>query len=171
MFVVRTEVPRWQRPHSIDLQEPVMTLMLKSLDSVASTVRFDVFATEKAAHLVGDEVYQRLFETRGQWNAVPSHSVYAIWQVTQPEHEGAFIESRRQLFEVRRRVLPTFAYDWLLKRTDEPGRYMVLGLYGDEAGATRLCREHPEIRQFLQAHPVGQYSAHDLTGLCCFRVI
>ena len=170
MYVVRTEVTHHQ-PQPFALQDIATSLVFQSLDSPDKLVRFDVFSSEVAAHSVGHEVYQRLFETRGQWNAVPSHSVYAIWQVMQPEHEAAFIESRRQLFEIRQRVLPTFVYDWLLKHTHESGRYLVLGLYGDEAGATKWCREHPEIQQFVQAHPAGDYSAQDLTGLRCFRVL
>ena len=47
---------------------------------------------------------------------------------------------------------------------------MVLGFYGDEEGATRLCREHPEIKQFAGTHPANQYTALDLTGLLCWRI-
>ncbi len=82
----------------------------------------------------------------------------------------AFVESRRQLFTLRRQVLPTFAADWLLKHHDQEGRYMVVGFYGDEEGASRLCREHPEIKRFVAAHPASEYSAVDLTGLLCWRI-
>ena len=47
---------------------------------------------------------------------------------------------------------------------------MVLGFYGDEDGATRLCREHLAIKQFAAAHPASQYTAVDLTGLLCWRI-
>ena len=76
----------------------------------------------------------------------------------------------RQLFALRQQVLPTFAADWLLRHLDHEGRYMVLGFYGDEEGATRLCREHPQIRQFAAAHPASDYSAVDLTGLRSWRI-
>jgi hypothetical protein len=171
MHVVRTEVTRQEQPRPIVMQQALASIVLQSLDSPDRVMRFDGFATEELARAAGNEVWQLVFETRGQWQTAPSHAVYAIWKVRQAEHEGTFIESRRQLFEVRRRFLPTFAYDWLLKDTGESGRYMVLGLYGDEAGATRLCREHPEIQQFLQTHPADQYSAQATTGLCCFRIV
>ena len=72
---------------------------------------------------------------------------------------------------IGRQVLPTFACDWLLKHTDVAGQYMVLGLYGDEEGATSLCRDHPAIKKFAHAHSAKEYSAQDLTGVCCFRVV
>ncbi len=46
----------------------------------------------------------------------------------------------------------------------------MLGLYGDEAGATRLCREHAHIQTLIKAHPAEDFSAIDLTGLRCFRI-
>jgi hypothetical protein len=47
---------------------------------------------------------------------------------------------------------------------------MVVGWYGDEEGASRLCREHPEIKQFAGAHPASDYAAVDVTGLICWRI-
>jgi hypothetical protein len=171
MHVVRTEGTRQQQPPPVVMQQALTSLVLQSLDSPDRVIRFDGFATEELAHAAGSEVYQLLFETQGQWRTASRYAVYAIWKVRQAAYEGAFIESRRQLFEVRRGALPTFAYDWLLKDTSESGRYMVLGLYGDEAGATRLCREHPQIQQFIQTHPADQYTAQATTGLCCFQIV
>jgi hypothetical protein len=135
-----------------------------------NVVRFDTFASRDSALASGVEVYELLFKINGKWTQAPSHAVYAIWQVMNLEYEEAFVESRRRLFRVRERVLPTFVYDWLLKRLDQAGYYLVLGLYGDEAGATRWCREHPAIQEFTQAHPAEAYTAADLTGLQCFRI-
>jgi hypothetical protein len=87
-----------------------------------------------------------------------------------PTHAVLFEENRRQLFMLRSKVLTTFAYDWLLKRLDHEGRYIVLGLYGDEEGATRLCRGHPDVVRFVQANPETSFTAVDLTELHCFRV-
>jgi hypothetical protein len=170
MYVVRTDFTR-QAQRAPVAKQAAASLILQSLASPGHMVRFDSFASASTARSRGGEVYQLLVETRGPWLAAPSHAVYALWEVTHPQHEAAFIESRRQLFQIRQRVLPTFAYDWLLKRIDAPGQYMVLGLYGDAEGAMQLCREHPEIKQFLQAHPASAYSALDLTGLCCLRVV
>ena len=133
-------------------------------------VQLDTFSSEKAARATGGEVYERLLEVKGLWNKMPSHAVYAVWEVRDAARAAAFVESRRQLFELRQQVLPTFAADWLLKNRDHEGRYMVMGFYGDEDGASRLCREHPQIKQFAAAHPASGYSAVDLSGLLCWRI-
>ena len=130
----------------------------------------DSFVSEADARATGREVYRIVLAVKGLWNKPPSHAVCAMWEVGDLERAAAFVESRRQLFTLRRRVLSTFAADWLLKHCDQEGRYMVLGFYGDEEGASRLCREHPEIKQFAGTHPASQYTALDLTGLLCWRI-
>jgi len=132
--------------------------------------RLDTFVSEGAARATGGEVYQVLFSVRGPWDKTPSHAVYAVWEVRDLGRAAAFVESRRQLFTLRQRVLSTFAADWLLKHYDQEGRYMVVGFYGDEEGASRLCREHPEIKRFAGAHSATDYTAVDLTGLLCWRI-
>ncbi len=168
MYVVRTELA--DRRHLYAKGDAMTTLILRALDVPTYSVRFDTFASESLARATGDEVYRLLFEVKGPWTDVPSHAVYAAWQVNDPTRAVLFEESRRQLFTLRSQVLATFAYDWLLKRLDHEGRYIVLGLYGDEEGATRLCREHPEVVRFVQANPATSFTAVDLTGLRCFRV-
>ena len=132
--------------------------------------RLDTFASQDAARATSGETYELLFEVKGPWGGPPSHAVYAIWEIRDAALAAEFVESRRQLFTLRQQVLPTFAADWLLKHCDQDGRYMVVGFYGDEEGATRLCREHPAIKQFAAAHPAGNYSAVDVTGLLCWRI-
>jgi hypothetical protein len=117
-----------------------------------------------------DESYERLIEVQGAWSEPAPFAVFAEWQVDDREQYGAFEESRRLLFEVRREHLRTFASDWLLRHRDVLGRYLVLGLYGDEEGASTLCRLHPEVQRFAQTHPPAQYAARDVSGLCVCRV-
>jgi hypothetical protein len=132
--------------------------------------RLDTFVSEGAARATGGEVYQVLFSVNGPWDRTPSYAVYAVWEVRDLGRAAAFVESRRQLFTLRQRVLSTFAADWLLKHHDQEGRCMVVGFYGDEEGASRLCREHPEIKQFAEAHPASDYTAVGLTGLLCWHI-
>ncbi len=142
----------------------------KSLRIPERMIRLDAFVSEGAARATGGEVYEVLFAVRGPWDKMPSYAVYAVWEIRDGGRAAAFVESRQQLFALRQQVLPTFAADWLLKHRDQEGRYMVLGFYGDEDGATRLCREHPAIRQFAAAHPASHYSAVDVSGLMCWRI-
>ena len=132
--------------------------------------RLDAFESEGAARATGGEVHELLLAVQGPWDKRPSHVVYAVWEIQDRGRAAAFVESRRQLFTLRQQVLPTFAADWLLKHRDQEGRYMVVGFYGDEEGATRLCREHPKIKEFAAANPASSYSAVDLTGLLCWRI-
>ena len=168
MYVVRTEFSGDQPP--VPESRAATSLILRSLDKPTQLMRFDTFTSKDAARAAGPEVYQLLFEVKGHWADAPTHAVYVEWQVNDPTRAAAFEESRRRLFALRRQVLATFAYDWLLKSLDRDGRYLVVGLYGDEEGATRLCRAHPEVQRFAQANPATSFAAIDLTGLCCFRV-
>ncbi len=121
------------------------SLMLRSLNDPNSLERFDTFEKESMARAAHGELYRLLFEVKGPWAEAPSHAVYA-WQVGDPRRAAAFEDSRREIFALRREVLATFSSDWLLRRLDREELYLVLGLYGDEAGATRFCREHPRFR-------------------------
>lgn len=168
MFVVYTEdLDRVPDNPALGARE---SLVLRSLNDPSRFVRFDAFATEAAARLGGAHPYRLVCEVQGRWIEAPTHAVYAKWQVDKPRGAAAFEESRRRLFVLRSHVLPTFVGDWLLKHLDNEGQYMVLGLYGDMDGATRLCRDHPEIKQFAQQHPATEFSARDITGLQCFRI-
>ncbi len=168
MYVVRIEFSEGQRPASV--HEAAASLILRSLDKPTQLMRFDTFFSEQKARAAAPDVYRLLFEVKGNWTNAPTHAVFAEWQVNDPTRAAGFEESRRRLFGLRRQVLGTFAYNWLLQSLDRKGRYLVLGLYGDEEGATRLCRAHPEIQRFAQANPIANFAAVDLTGLCCFRV-
>lgn len=168
LYVVRHEFSNAQ--DSGPLREARSAILLRSLDEPSHLTRFDTFASEQTARRAGGEAFQLLFEVTGLWAAPPTYAVFAEWQIAAPAFHHAFERGRKDLFDLRRRVLSTFASDWLLKRLDYEGRYLVLGLYGDEDGARRLCREHPEIQRFAAAHPATKYKAKDLTGLLCFRV-
>lgn len=170
-FIVRTEWKDTQEISSTVPRHMQMSFRLQALDAPDVKSCFEKYVAERSAREASDEVYQLAHETRGQWTATPNYAVYAVWQISNLKNEDAFVESRKKLFDIRKRVLPTFAFDWLLKRLDQRGQYMVVGLYGDEEGATRLCREHPEIKQFIQSHPASELTATDLTGLRCFRVL
>ena len=126
-------------------------------------------AARAAAGAAAGGLYQVLFAVRGPWPGSATYAVDAEWQLTDPAHATAFEASRQRLFELRSRILPTFVGDWLLRHLELPGRYLVLGLYGDEVGL-RQCRDHPEIRRFGQAHPPASYTATDLRGMRFFRV-
>lgn len=168
MYVVRFEFERAKQ--IVSPEGAMFSFVLRSLNDPNSWVRFDTFEAERLARAAHGEVHRLLFEVKGPWTDAPSHAVYAAWQVSDPARAASFEDSRRELFELRREVLATFAYDWLLKSLDHEGLYLVLGLYGDEEGATRLCREHPRIQNFIRANPAVNFSATDLTGLRCFRI-
>jgi hypothetical protein len=147
--------------------------VLDPLDAGQPVGRFDRFTTERAARTRrragGGEVYRVRVETRGPWAGAAPYAVYAIWHVAAPARAGAFEQRRRERFRLRGRVLPTFAVDWHRRAAAAPGRSLVLGLYGDEAGLRR-CRDHPDIRRFAQHHRPPDYAAPHLSGLRFFRV-
>jgi hypothetical protein len=167
MFVSKSEVPEGQGARW--LPRSAADLLLEPLDGVGRRVRFVTWETEDAAQDAGGEGYRQVLEIRGSWTGEPAYAVFAEWQVAEAAQERAFVESRRQLFTLRRQVLPSFAVDWLLQRLEQAGRFLVLGLYGDEDGL-RLCRDHPEIRRFAQAQRTAAYTATDVTGLRFFRL-
>jgi len=146
------------------------SLVLRSLDDVKSLERFDTFKTESMARAAHGELYPSCSRSKG---AGQKRRVTPSMQLTRlviRRGAGAFEGRGRQIFELRREILETFSYDWLLRRLDREGMSLVLGLYGDEEGATRLCREHPRIQSFIRANPAINFSATDLTGMRCFRV-
>jgi hypothetical protein len=166
MFVTRSELP--SRPMGAEPRTSI-GLLLEPLDGTGALVQFETFETSQAALRRGNDVYQRILEITGRWTDQPSHAVFAEWQVGDAVFADAFVESRRQLFELRRHILSTFAVDWLLQRVDDTSRYLVLGLYGDEGGL-RLCRDHPEIQRFARDHPASTFEARDVSGLHFFRI-
>ena len=169
-FVAMRELSREQMATRPPPGDASLSFDLVSLQDPSRMAQVDRFVSEAAARATGPEVYRTLLAVKGGWDKPPSHAVCAVWEVKDLTHAAAFVESRQQLFTLRQRVLPTFAADWLLQDCEHEGRYMVLGFYGDEEGATRLCREHPDIKQFAGAHPASQYTAVDLTGLLCWRI-
>ena len=169
-FVVARGLFRNQISGQAPPADASLSLAFRSLQDADHVARLDAFASEEAARAAGGEVYQALLAVNGQWDKPPSHAVCAIWELGDPKHAAAFAESRRQLFTLRQQVLPTFAADWLLKHHNQENRFMVVGFYGDEEGALRLCREHPKIKEFAAAHPASDYGAVDLTGLLCWQI-
>ena len=169
-FVALRELSQEQIATQSPPSEASLLLVLRSLQDPDRMAQIGRFVSKAAAQATGPGVYRTLLAVKGAWDKPPSHAVCAVWEVKDLQHAAAFVESRQQLFALRQHVLSTFAADWLLKHCDQEGRYMVLGFYGDEDGATRLCREHPEIKQFAAAHPASQYTAVDLTGLLCWRI-
>ncbi len=167
MYVIRREFTESET----FLHQRKEDLVLRALDRPSPAVSFRSFSSENEARLSGGEPYQLLFSQKGRYDGPPTHAVFAEWNLADPSRAIPFEESRRRLFELRRDVLKTFVVDWLLKGLEGAARYLVLGLYGDMEGATTLCRDHPEIRQFLRAHPAEQYSARDMTGLRSFRIV
>jgi len=149
------------------------SVLLQPLDDPAQPwVRLAAFATADAAGAAAGPaagLYQVRFEVRGPWQGAARYAVDAEWELTEPAHAAAFETSRQRLFELRGRVLPTFVGDWLLRHLEVPGRYLVLGHYGDEAGL-RQCRDYPEVQRFGQANPPATYTATDLRGMRFFRV-
>lgn len=169
-FVVTRDISHAPQARASAPAAASVSVILRSLQDAARVARLDTFQTQDAAQATGAEVFEVLLAVKGPWQQKPSHAVYAVWDVQDAPRAAAFVESRRQLFTLRQQVLPTFAADWLLKHHEQEGRYMVLGFYGDEEGASRLCREHPQIRQFAAAHPASDYGAVDQTGLLCWRI-
>jgi hypothetical protein len=165
MFVVKADVPAGRETEAQPLE--TAGLLLEPLDGAGPLVRFVTAATLDAAREVAGERYRKMLELRGRWSDEPGYAVIAEWQIADVAQERDFVESRRQLFLVRRQVLPSFAVDWLWQHVDRSGRYLVLGLYGDEQGL-RLCRDHPEVRRFAQAHPATTFAATEVTGMRFF---
>ncbi len=169
MFVVRSELvgsrPRGWHAAS----EPTSSLVLRALDEPGTLVRFDTFATRGHARSTWGEPYLLLFGVMGTISVQPAYAVAVEWEVLHLANVAAFEDAQRQLFETRRQYLPSFVFDWLLKRLDRDGQYLALGVYGDEEGL-RLGQIHPEIQRFAADHPPATYAANEVGGARFFLV-
>lgn len=166
MYVIHFRAPGFGRGPT-----PLWSLELHPLDGSRAGEHFAGYSDASRAQQPGGDVYEVLLETKGAWREKPTHAVYAAWHLTNTEYAKAFVERARNLFGIRARVLSSFACDWLLKRPDREGEYLVLGVYGTEEGATRDCREHPEIAEFLKRDPADAYTANSPEGMRCFRIV
>jgi len=115
------------------------------------------------------EVFEVVDITRGPWSGPPRFGIAADWVVAPDGDPAAFVASRRALFALRVAHIPSFHTDYLLSRIDDPGRYTVLGLYGDEQGL-ELARGHPSIRRWAEANSPAQCGARDVSGVHLFRI-
>ncbi len=169
MFVVRSELVgqhsrEWRAP-----SEPTASLILRALDEPETLVRFDTFASRSSARSTSGELYQLLFGVMGTISAQPVYAVAIEWDLLNLPSAAAFEDAQRALFETRRQHLPSFVFDWLLKRLDREGQYLALGVYGDEEGL-RLGQSHPEIQRFAENHPAARYAATEVGGARFFQV-
>jgi hypothetical protein len=104
--------------------------------------------------------YRIVHRVRGAFSADPPFGVSAIWLVDDERAREGFEESRRQLFKIRQENLPSFHSDILAEDARVPGRYLVLGLYGDEDGLD-LCRTHPAVVDFARGSSVTQWAREE----------
>lgn len=148
----------------------VTSLVLASETEPGRVVRFDVFASARAAGEAGTEVYRRIAVVTGPHTAPPASAVYAAWEVADASHRPAFEENRKAFFRIRADVIAGFHADWLLQRVDQPERYLILGLYADPS-AREQARTHAQIRRFAEANPVDSLGARDLYGLELLHVL
>jgi hypothetical protein len=169
MFVLRSEFLTSQRAGWSLPAEPTSSLVLRSLDEPETVVRFDSFASRSVARAVHGEPYRLLFGVMGTLTARPLYAVSSEWEVSNSAHFAAFEDLQQHLFELRRRHLSGFVFDWLLKRLDREGTYLALGVYDAEEGL-RLCDGHPEVLRFAQDHPPATYAATNLPDVRFFQV-
>jgi len=127
-------------------------LVLESLEDRSVQV-FLTHATPEKARAFAERAYVSELGLRGTWRSDPTHAVYAEWRITDKARIEAFLKSRQEILELRKRVLPTFFLDVLCRSLSDPSLFLILGLCGDREGAVRLCREHPEIVAFARGHP------------------
>ena len=113
--------------------------------------------------------YEVVTRVNGAYQDEAKFAVYAVWQLEDADRSDEFVNSRKNLFHLRRKLLPTFRTDFLLRRLDNESRFMVLGLYGDDAGAATLSRQHLEIQDFAAANPL-EGIASDTSGVKVFKV-
>jgi hypothetical protein len=169
MFVVRSELVESHSREWRAVFEPTSSLVLRALDEPETLVRFDTFATRGRARSSGGDPYVLLFGVMGTISVQPTYAVAIEWEVLHLADVAAFEDAQRQLFETRRQYLPSFVFDWLLKRLDRDGQYLALGVYGDEEGL-RLGQNHPEIQRFAADHPPAAYAATTVGGARFFLV-
>ena len=82
-FIVTREVSRQRESAPTPPPaEASFSVVLRSLQDVEKTARLDAFASEGPARATGGEVYEVLFEVKGPWDKMPSHAVYAVWEIS-----------------------------------------------------------------------------------------
>lgn len=142
--------------------------LLRSLEDSTRWVRFDFFASEAEARRAGGEAYRLRFHTPGP-APLPTHAVFAEWQLEDASAAALFEQSRQDLFTLRARHLEGFHADLLFQSLREPTRYLVLGLYAGNEGLHQ-ARSHPAIRAFAQQNPPARFGARDLYGVRNFQI-
>lgn len=163
-FVTRTEVA------GPDVAAPASprSYLLRSLEDSTRWVRFDFFASEAEVRRAGGEAYRLRFRTAGP-APLPTHAVFAEWQLEDASAAAAFEQSRRDLFALRAEHLEGFHADLLLQSLSESNRYLILGLYAGEESLYQ-ARSHPAIRAFAQQNPPARFGARDLYGVRNFQI-
>jgi hypothetical protein len=160
-FVARVETTAQPAPVS-DRAERWM--LMRDRADVTRFVLFAWFRSEKAARAVSNEVYRTVVMVPGSWSKEPRFAAFAEWRLQEEFRASAFIENRKQLFELRARHIETFHADWLLQHVDDSSRYLVLGLYAAASGLEQ-ARGHEDIRRFAQANPPALLTASDIYGV------
>lgn len=169
MFIVRSEIFREDRRGSVPVLAPTASLVLQAIDEPGTGLRFDSFVRRDQARAAAGELYQLLFGVMGSLDVSPTHAACAEWDLGHPTEAEAFERLYQQLAELRRQLLPTLVFDWLLKRLDHEGQYLTLSLYADEAGL-ELGQSHPEIRRFTAHHSPSTVTATSPFGARYYRV-
>lgn len=169
MFIVRSEIVEAHRSVRPWSPLPTSSLILQAIDEPGTGVRLDSFLRRDDARLTGGELYQLRFGVMGALALPPAYAVCVEWDLASPTHADSFEWTHQQLAELRRELLPTLIFDWLLKRLDRQGQYLALSLYADDAGL-RLGQTHPEIRRFAEQHSPASFTATELSGARYYRV-
>lgn len=164
-FATRSEVAAPPR----SAPAPPGSYLLQSLEDSPRWVRFDFFRSEVEARRAGGEVYRLVLRTPGP-APLPTHAVYAEWQLDNSSAAPQFEQSRADLFALRAEHLESFHADLLFQSLSEPARYLILGLYASEGGLHQ-ARTHPQIRAFAQQNPPSRFGARDLYGVRNFRIV
>lgn len=140
--------------------------MLEPLYAPGPTMCFAGFDSLEAAAAESDDVFLRLLEVHGNWRGPVAFAVYAVWQLADERRAGDFLASRLAIGEACREHIPSFALEWVLQHVAEPGRFLCIGLYGEEAGLRQL-RTDPAVVRTAQA----ESTATDLFGSRFFRLL
>lgn len=142
---------RVERPGSSDVY-------LASLDG-SQYERFAIHDQNPGAD--GQDAFRILFAVSGKAVNEPEYVIYAEWAIEDTSKEDAFVKSRMELFNLRGEHLSNFSFDVLLKHATQPGRYLIIGFYQDEAGLTD-ARSHPAIREWAKDNAPSVFSARDM---------
>lgn len=164
-FAVRSNVAAPLTVGSI----PRGSYLLQSLEDSTRGLRFDFFASEPAARRTDGELYHLVLRTSGA-APLPTHAVFAEWQLESTSTAREFEQSRAELFSLRAEHLESFHADLLFQSLSEPRRYLILGLYLGEEGL-QLARGHPQIRASAEQNPPSRFGARDLYGVRNFRIL